>query len=130
MAGISGRPTAGGPACTGLACAAKFARIMSKTGTDVSRHSRGLIPGRRFAMARTTAFLVSVALGVLCGESRLWAQCGPMAWQKLTASDGAKVDRFGWAAGVSGNVVAVGAPGHDHLGLDAGGAYVFRYTGA
>ncbi len=46
--------------------------------------------------------------------------------QKLTASDGAASDRFGWSVAVSNNVVAVGAREDDTgVGPDAGSAYVF-----
>ncbi|QDG52045.1 tandem-95 repeat protein [Persicimonas caeni] len=44
---------------------------------------------------------------------------------KLTAPDGAADDTFGRAVAVSGDVVAVGAHGHDERGSDAGAAYVF-----
>jgi len=45
---------------------------------------------------------------------------------KLTASDGAADDRFGWSVAVSGDTIVVGAP-RDDLGIqtDAGSAYVF-----
>jgi hypothetical protein len=50
--------------------------------------------------------------------------------QKLTASDGATEDRFGYAAAVSGNTAVVGAYRDEHNGSQAGSAYVFRYDGA
>jgi hypothetical protein len=50
---------------------------------------------------------------------------------RLTASDGATVDRFGYSVAVSNNVVAVGAREDDTAaGADAGSAYVFTRTGA
>ncbi|HUP50783.1 MAG TPA: post-COAP-1 domain-containing protein [Thermoanaerobaculia bacterium] len=53
-----------------------------------------------------------------------WASATETA--KLTASDGAPDDEFGWAVGISGNTVAVGAP-RDDIGLSSsrGSAYVF-----
>jgi hypothetical protein len=49
---------------------------------------------------------------------------------RLTASDGATVDRFGYSVGVSNNVVAVGAREDDTVagGPDAGSAYIFTRT--
>jgi uncharacterized protein (DUF2345 family) len=45
---------------------------------------------------------------------------------KLTASDGAAFDTFGWSVSVSGDTVVVGAPGADiGANADQGAAYVF-----
>jgi len=51
--------------------------------------------------------------------------------QKLTASDAAAFDRFGWSVAVSNNVVAVGAREDDDTVLkpDVGSAYVFTRSG-
>jgi hypothetical protein len=49
--------------------------------------------------------------------------------QKLTASDGAAGDRFGFTPSISGDVVVVGAPYDDDIGDGSGSAYVFRYNG-
>ncbi len=51
-------------------------------------------------------------------------------WQleaKLTASDGAAGDLFGWSVSVDGDVVVVGAPSDDDLGTRSGAVYSFRY---
>jgi len=49
---------------------------------------------------------------------------------KLTASDGASVDRFGWSVAVAEDVIAVGAREDDTaVGPDAGSAYVFVRSG-
>ena len=54
-------------------------------------------------------------------------------WQsqgRLTASDGATVDRFGYSVAVSNGIVAVGAREDDTAaGSDAGSAYVFTRIG-
>lgn len=50
--------------------------------------------------------------------------------QKLTASDGAQLDYFGWAVSVSGNDIIVGARGDDDFGSNSGSAYVYHYNGA
>ena len=55
----------------------------------------------------------------------LWTQ-----QQKLTASDGAADDRFGYSVAISGDTVVGGAPFHDAGGkIDQGSAYVFVRTG-
>src|SRR5262245_49406117 len=50
--------------------------------------------------------------------------------QKLNASDGAALDAFGDGVAVSGNTVAIGAPGHDAGVVDGGAVYVFRFDGS
>jgi hypothetical protein len=54
-----------------------------------------------------------------------WAQVA-----KLTASDGAADDQFGFSVSVSGNSVVVGSYGHDdqNMGAESGSAYVFQYS--
>ena len=55
----------------------------------------------------------------------IWAQ-----QQKLTASDGAQFDRFGWSVAISGDVLAVGAREDDTaVGLDAGSVDLFTRSG-
>jgi len=44
---------------------------------------------------------------------------------KLTASDGAASDVFGFSVAVSGNTVVVGAPDDDDKGINSGSAYVY-----
>jgi hypothetical protein len=48
---------------------------------------------------------------------------------KLTASDAAEGDFFGFAAGISGDTIVVGAFGQDDSGADSGSVYVFERTG-
>ena len=49
---------------------------------------------------------------------------------KLTASDGAAVDYFGYSVAISSDTVVVAAPDDDDNGADSGSAYVFVKTGA
>ena len=49
---------------------------------------------------------------------------------KLTASDGAANDYFGYSVAVSGDTVVVGASSDDDNGTDSGSAYVYRYDGS
>jgi hypothetical protein len=46
---------------------------------------------------------------------------------KLTASDGAARDAFGFSVAVSGDIAVIGANRNDDNGPDSGSAYVFRY---
>lgn len=52
---------------------------------------------------------------------------GQMA--KITASDAAADDRFGYSVAIDGNMVVVGAYGDDDRGSMSGSAYVFRQSG-
>jgi len=49
---------------------------------------------------------------------------------KLTASDGAAGDLFGFSVAVSGGTAVVGAGRDDDSGSSSGSAYVFRYNGS
>lgn len=48
---------------------------------------------------------------------------------KLTASDAALGDEFGWSVAVDGDVIAVGAFKADDPLTEAGSVYIFRYNG-
>ena len=48
---------------------------------------------------------------------------------KLTASDGAASDQFGYSVSISGDTALLGSLGDDDLGSDSGSTYVFRYSG-
>ena len=49
---------------------------------------------------------------------------------KLTASDAAPTDHFGYSVAISGNGIVVGAQGDDDAGLSSGSAYVYYYDGS
>ncbi|MHC4708044.1 MAG: FG-GAP repeat protein, partial [Planctomycetota bacterium] len=49
---------------------------------------------------------------------------------KLTASDGAAGDWFGYSVAISGNTALIGAFGDDPNGLGSGSAYIFRFDGS
>jgi hypothetical protein len=57
------------------------------------------------------------------GESTGWVQVA-----KLTASDGAASDFFGFSVSVSGNTAVIGSYQDDDKGTDSGSAYVFQYS--
>ncbi len=52
---------------------------------------------------------------------------GPI--QKFVPADGAAGDYFGWAVGIWGNRVVIGAPYHDAFGANEGTAYVYENGG-
>ncbi|HIJ71818.1 MAG TPA: hypothetical protein HPP87_10715 [Planctomycetes bacterium] len=54
----------------------------------------------------------------------VWERSGR---HELTGSDAEPGDDFGYSLSANGNVCAVGAPGDDDNGADAGCVYVFRY---
>lgn len=47
---------------------------------------------------------------------------------KLTASDAARYDEFGYAVSISNDLLVVGAPFDNAVGTDSGSAYVFRHA--
>jgi hypothetical protein len=49
--------------------------------------------------------------------------------QKLTASDAAAEDQFGFSVAISGDYIVVGAPEDSDVGSESGSAYVFKRTG-
>ncbi|NOT00491.1 MAG: hypothetical protein HOP29_07675 [Phycisphaerales bacterium] len=70
--------------------------------------------------------------GIQFGSAYVFVRSGGV-WtqqQKLTASDAAAGDQFGWSVSVSEDTVVVGAYADDHAGgSDAGSAYVFVRIG-
>ncbi len=61
---------------------------------------------------------------VFLRSGSIWGQ-----QQKLTASDGAVIDQFGWSVSVNGDTALVGAYVDDDHGNASGSAYVFARTG-
>jgi len=78
--------------------------------------------------AAVGAFGDDVGASTEQGSAYAYARNGTV-WsqqQKLTASDGAASDRFGYSVALSGDTAVVGADGHDVGGIfDQGAAYVF-----
>jgi len=58
-----------------------------------------------------------------------WDGTGWSQQQKLTASDGAARDYFGWSVSISGDKIIVGAYGDDDKGDYSGSAYIFKWDG-
>jgi len=51
---------------------------------------------------------------------------GEWTWTRLDPPDGVKRDWFGTDIHISGDLVAVGSPGNDEAGQDAGAVYLYR----
>ena len=75
-------------------------------------------------LARRTVSCLYFLAAVLAPSSS-WAD----EQAKLTASDGADFDQFGFSVSVSGDTAVVGASGDDDDGIDSGSAYVFERIG-
>ncbi len=70
--------------------------------------------------------------GSMSGSAYLFKRSGAGWTQdaKLTASDAAPTDYFGYSVSIDGDLVLIGAYGDDDHALDSGSAYVFRRDGA
>ncbi len=78
------------------------------------------------------AYSDDVGANVNQGSAYVFFRSGS-AWSqqaKLTASDGAGSDSFGYSVAVSGNTALVGAPFDDGVGADSGSAYAFLRSGS
>ncbi len=79
------------------------------------------------------AYLDNCAAGIRCGSAFVYRFNGT-TWveeQKLTASDAAQSDQFGFSVSVSGDLVVVGAYLDDcAAGIDCGSAYIYRFNGS
>ena len=69
--------------------------------------------------------------GVDSGSVYVFTRSGTTWTQqaKLTASDGAAVDLFGYSVALSGDTVLIGARFDDDAGVDSGSVYVFTRSG-
>ncbi|MCH7639915.1 MAG: T9SS type A sorting domain-containing protein [Bacteroidetes bacterium] len=71
-------------------------------------------------------------LGTASGSAYVYERQGDGSWlevAKLTASDGASGEVFGWSVSLSGERALVGASGDDGVGFSVGSAYVFERQG-
>ncbi|MBI2100629.1 MAG: hypothetical protein HYT47_01250 [Candidatus Vogelbacteria bacterium] len=59
-----------------------------------------------------------------------WSGASWVQEQKLLASDGASVDKFGFAVSASDDVILIGAYSDDDRGNSSGSAYVFGFNGS
>lgn len=71
-------------------------------------------------------------LGTSSGSAYVFSRDGSGNWTqraKLTASDGAEFDFFGWSVAMSGDTAVIGAHREDGRNTDAGAAYIFARDG-
>ena len=69
--------------------------------------------------------------GASSGSTYIYKRDGT-TWRqqaKITASDGAAGNRFGYSVSISGDYVIVGALGADGSGASSGSAYIFKHDG-
>ncbi len=90
--------------------------------------------GRYVALAGNTALIGSHwhdARGANSGAAYVFVRNGTSWTQqaKLTASDAAVGDEFGWGLAIEGDLALVGAPYNDALGTDSGALYAFVRSG-
>jgi len=71
-----------------------------------------------------------VAMGYPCGSMGLVDWSLVQQIQKITASDGATSDQFGYSVALSGDTALIGAQGDDDMGSSSGSAYVFTRSGS
>jgi len=83
-------------------------------------------------VALVGAYLDDDNQGLSSGSAYVFIHDGSGNWteQKLTASDLAEADDFGWSVAVDGDVALVGARGDDDKGTDSGSVYVFSRDGS
>jgi hypothetical protein len=84
--------------------------------------------GWSVSVSGNTALVGSLPATTGNGAAYVFVQNGGIWIQqaKLTASDGAQFDEFGWSVSLSGNTALVGAPGNANF---TGAAYVFVQSG-
>ncbi len=88
--------------------------------------------GHSTAINATTAIvgapLADAPIAVGSGSAYLFDASTGMEQFKLSASDAAAFDQFGWSVASDGNYAIVGAPGKSGSALFAGAAYVYDVT--
>jgi hypothetical protein len=85
--------------------------------------------GSSVSVSGDTAIIGSTGaggVGPITGAAYLFDIATGQELFKLTASDGAVQDRFGWSVAISGGIAVVGARDHDDPEFNAGSAYVFQ----
>ena len=90
-------------------------------GNSISIYGNTAIVGAR---SNNDAGLSSGSAYIFTYDGSTWTQ-----QDKLTASDAAASDEFGYSVGIYGNTAIVGARTNDDAGSNSGSAYVFTYDG-
>jgi hypothetical protein len=85
--------------------------------------------GGSVAISGNTAIVGANGHDLYKGSAYIFGKDVDGSWnqvEKLTASDGADLDKFGKSVAISGNTAIVGAYGDDDKGDDSGSAYIFE----
>jgi hypothetical protein len=116
------RRTLGAPAAS-AASASLQARL---TASDAAKHDNF---GWSVAIAGSTAVIGADAKSSGTGAAYVFTRSGTTWTQqaRLTASDAAKHDNFGWSVAIAGSTAVIGA---DARNSDTGAAYVFTRSGS
>ena len=85
--------------------------------------------GESVAICADYAIVGAASFDMGAGRAYIFKRDGTnwTSYARLTASDGARNDRFGSSVSISGDYAIVGAPGHGDL--DTGAAYIFKRMG-
>lgn len=87
--------------------------------------------GWSVALSGSTALVGAIGQGSQAGAAYVFVSSGGK-WsqqQKLTASDAAPNDHFGYSVGLNGSTAVIGAPNQGSKGAQAGATYVFVGSG-
>ena len=88
--------------------------------------------GNSISMYGDTALIGAFQDDTGTGSVYVFTRSDDTTWTqqaKLTASDGAIVDQFGWSVSLFGDTALIGVYGDDDNGRNSGSAYVFTRTG-
>jgi hypothetical protein len=100
-------------------------QIAKLTASDAAINDRF---GYAVAISGTTAIVGALGNddnGSSSGSAYLFDTITGNQLAKLTASDAAAADFFGWSVAISGNTAIIGAWGDDDAGSSSGSAYIF-----
>ena len=99
------------------------AKLEASDGALGDRFGRVALSGGTIVVGALEASMFAGAAYVFEGAGSAWSETA-----KLLAPDGAIGDRFGSSTAIDGEVIVVGAQGHDAVDSSAGAAYVYRRT--
>ena len=102
--------------------------LNASDGTPLDRFGTALDVDGNFAIIGAPGHadngVESGAAYIFRDDVTTWAEVA-----KLTASDGASGDQFGFSVAIKGDYVVVGAPEKDDVGSHSGAVYVFQQSG-
>ena len=99
-------------------------KILPGDGTEGDSFGSSLSTAGDYVIVGSGSYLDYGSAYIFRREGANWIE-----EQKLTASDGALEDRFGWSVSTSGDYSIIGAVGDDDNGQGSGSAYIFKREG-